>query len=77
MPDLAHVQKLIEDALPGAAVRVEDFAGGGGDHLTAHVCAPQFVGLPLLARHRLVYDAVQDDLGSGAIHALSIKASTP
>ena len=77
MPSLVHVQRSIEAALPGATVTVEDFAGGGGDHLTAHVCAPQFVGLSLLARHRLVYAAVEVDLGSGAIHALSIKASTP
>ncbi len=77
MPELSHVRQLIETALPGAVVRVEDFAGGGGDHLTAHVAAPQFVGLGLLARHRLVYAAVQAELDSGAIHALSIQASTP
>jgi stress-induced morphogen len=77
MPSLEHVQQLIEAALPGASVTVEDFAGGGGDHLTAHVCAPQFEGLALLERHRLVYAAVEAELGSGAIHALSIKASTP
>ena len=77
MPSLDHVQELIARALPGATVQIEDFAGGGGDHLTAYVSAPQFAGLSKLEQHRLVYAAVADDLGSGAIHALSIKTSTP
>ena len=59
MPELADVQRLIEDALPGAVVTVEDFAGGGGDHLAVRVTAPQFAGRPLLEQHRMVYGAVE------------------
>jgi stress-induced morphogen len=77
MPTLADVQRLIEEALPGAVVTVEDFAGGGGDHLAVRVTAPQFAGKPLLEQHRLVYGAVERELGSGAIHALSIKTALP
>ena len=43
--------------------------------VTARVVAPQFAGLSLIEQHRLVYAAVERDLGSGAIHALSIKTS--
>jgi stress-induced morphogen len=77
MPNLDDVQRLIEGALPGAVVTVEDFAGGGGDHLAVRVTAPQFAGKPLLEQHRMVYGAVEQELGSGAIHALSIKTALP
>jgi len=65
------VRTLLEGSLPGAQVRVEDF--GGGDHLYAHVQAPQFHGLSLLDQHRLVYAPVQHLLDDGTIHALKIK----
>jgi len=77
MPRLEDVKDLIERALPGAVVEIDDFAGGGGDHLVAHVTAAQFAGVPLLQQHRMVYAAVEAELGSGAIHALSIKTKTP
>jgi stress-induced morphogen len=75
VPALEHVKELIETALPGSEVEIADFAGGGGDHLTATVSAPQFAGLSLLEQHRLVYAAVEREFGSGAIHALSIKTT--
>jgi len=71
------VKSLIERAIPGAQVEVEDFAGGGGDHLTARVVSERFAGLSRLEQHRLVYAAVEQELGSGAIHALSIKTIVP
>jgi stress-induced morphogen len=75
VPELEHVKELIQAALPGSEVEISDFAGGGGDHLSARVAAPQFAGLSLLEQHRLVYAAVEREFGSGAIHALSIKTS--
>jgi stress-induced morphogen len=63
---------MIEAALPGSEATVEDLAGG--DHLYAHVRAPQFAGLSLLEQHTLVNNAVGDLLGPGRpIHALKIK----
>ena len=58
-------------AFPGGEVSVVDF--GGGDHLSAHVRAPQFAGLSLIAQHRLVYQPVQHLLDDGTVHALKIK----
>jgi stress-induced morphogen len=69
LPDT--VQELLETAFPGGQVSVVDF--GGGDHLAAHVRAPQFAGLPLIAQHQLVYAPVQHLLDDGSIHALKIK----
>jgi stress-induced morphogen len=77
MADIAEIEGLIRAALPGSHVSVEDMAGG--DHLFAHVRAPQFSGLPLLEQHRLVNSAVDHLLGPGRpIHALKIKTeATP
>jgi stress-induced morphogen len=70
--DIAEIEGLIRTALPGSQVSVEDMAGG--DHLYAHVRAPQFTGLPLIEQHRLVNGAVDHMLGPGRpIHALKIK----
>jgi stress-induced morphogen len=69
--DLAELTSMIEDALPGADVRVVD--QGGGDHLYAEVTAPQFAGLSRLEQHRLVYGAVQSRLDDGSVHALALK----
>ncbi len=72
MPSTSEIATRIETALPGARVDVQDL--GGGDHLFAHVVAPQFGGLSLIEQHRLVNGAVEDILGPGKpIHALKIK----
>jgi BolA protein len=51
-------------------------ARDGGGHFRVHIVSERFVGLPTMARHRLVYDAL-GTLMEGAIHALSITARTP
>ena len=51
-------------------------ARDGGGHYRIHIVAERFAGLPTMARHRLVYDAL-GPLMEGAIHALSITARTP
>jgi acid stress-induced BolA-like protein IbaG/YrbA len=73
--DLAQIQRLIADALPGAEVEVID--EGGGDHLRAVVKAPQFEGLSRIDQHRMVRAPVQRLMDDGTIHALSISSSTP
>jgi len=70
--DLAELQSMIEAALPGAEVAVED-EDGGGQHLRATVTAPQFEGLSRIDQHRLVRAAVKERFEDGQIHALSIK----
>ena len=47
-----------------------------GRHFHVRVVARAFSGLPRLARHRLVYDAVAALMPQG-IHALAIDARTP
>ena len=47
-------------------------ASGVGTHFRVTIHAPQFAGLSRVARHRLVYDALQDFLDQG-LHALAIE----
>ena len=71
MADLTEIERMIADALPGAAVEVLDETGGG-DHLRAIVRAPQFEGKSRIDQHRMVRAAVQFRMDDGSIHALSI-----
>ena len=75
MPSSAELQERIASALPGAEVKVEDLTGGG-DHFRAEIVSDRFEGLSRIEQHRLVYDVFGDEIG-GAIHALSIKTSSP
>jgi stress-induced morphogen len=70
-----EIQRRIEEALPGATVRVSDMTGGG-DHYDVVVVAPQFEGQTPIARHRMVYAPLKDVMG-GALHALALKTRTP
>jgi stress-induced morphogen len=56
-------------------VTVEDL-NGGGDHFRAEVVSGRFEGLSRIEQHKLVYDVFGNEIG-GAIHALSLKTSTP
>ena len=49
---------------------------GTADHFEAIVVSPAFTGLSRVEQHRLVYGALQDDIG-GAIHALALKTRVP
>lgn len=51
-------------------------AAGGAGHYRVHIVAACFMGLRPIARHRLVYDQVQD-LMPHEVHALSIHALAP
>jgi len=73
MADLAEIERMIAEALPGAEVEVIDETGTG-DHLRATVHAPQFAGQRRIDEHRMVRAAVQPRMEDGSIHALSITA---
>ena len=75
MPTAEELKNRIEAGLPGAKAHVEDLTGGG-DHFRAEVQSDRFEGLSRIEQHKLVYGVFGDEVG-GAIHALSIKTSTP
>ena len=51
-------------------------AKSGGGHYRVRIVSQRFAGLPRLARHRLVYDAL-GPLGAQGVHALAIVAQAP
>ncbi len=51
-------------------------AQGGAGHYSVNIVSDAFKDLNTVARHRLIYDAL-NELMPDQIHALSIKASTP
>ena len=49
---------------------------GFGTHFRVRITAHAFTGKSPVARHRLVYDALQDFIDQG-LHALAIEAKAP
>jgi stress-induced morphogen len=70
-----EIYSLIKTAIPDAQVEVRDFTGGG-DHYEAVVVSAAFVGKSKVARHRLVYGALQEAMVQ-RIHALALTTLTP
>lgn len=73
--DSRTLEQKIAAAFPAARIEVADTTGGG-DHFTMVVVSERFEGLPLVRRHRLVYDAL-GDLMRAEVHALSLRTLTP
>jgi stress-induced morphogen len=71
-PMSERLEELLRAAFPDAQeVDVLDRTGGG-DHFHVTVVDSAFDGLPLVAQHRLVYDALAQPLRDGTIHELRI-----
>lgn len=70
----SHVEVLDESAAHAGHAGARERSGAG--HYKATVVSVRFEGLGLVARHRLVNDAVGERFRD-AVHALSITARTP
>ena len=70
-----EIERLIGEALPGAAITIRDLAGDG-DHYAAHVVAPQFAGQSRVQQHKLVYAALGGRMGA-ELHALQVTTQAP
>ncbi len=75
MPTADDLKARIEAQIPDSRASVQDLTGGG-DHFRAEVVSPAFAGLSRIEQHKLVYGVFGDEVGA-AIHALSLKTSTP
>ena len=67
-----EIHKKLSEKLPGAEITVQDMTGTF-DHFQVQVMWSGFNGKGLIQQHQLVNRALQEDLDSGAIHALKIK----
>lgn len=65
-----HLEVLDESAAHAGHAGAGD--SGFGTHFRVRIASPLFEGRPRVARHRLVYDALQDFLDQG-VHALAIE----
>lgn len=68
-----QIEQLIQQNMADAKVSV---SGAEGKY-TAEVTSDEFEGLSLIKRHKRVYACVNDEITSGALHALTIIAKTP
>lgn len=80
----ADIERALHGALAPSALTIRDdsrlHAGHAGAregrHFSVRITSARFAGLSRVARHRLVYDALQPLIPQG-IHALAIQAHAP
>ena len=79
------IERTLREALEARDVEVEDEshrhrghagAADGGGHFRVRIVAERFRSLSRVDRHRIVYEALGNEMGSG-IHALALTALTP
>lgn len=70
--DAVHVEVVDESHLHAGHAG----AASGGGHFRALVVSAQFAGAGPVARQRMVYAALRDEMGA-EIHALSMRTLTP
>ncbi|SAK63506.1 BolA-like protein [Caballeronia temeraria] len=81
---IAHLEARLNATLQPQSVHIDDdsaahagHAGAAaGSHYTVTIVAECFAGKARVARHRLVYDALAEEMRRG-VHALAIRAYTP
>jgi BolA protein len=72
---LERLQPSLLDVLDESAAHAGHAGSAGqteGTHFRIRIDSPVFLGKPRVARHRLVYDALQDFIDQG-VHALAIE----
>ena len=76
---IEKIRKKLESAFPGADVSIFDTTsmhrghGGCGLHLKTKIIFSGFKEIPLIERHRMIYNVLKEEMKS-IIHALSIEA---
>ncbi len=76
MERLAPSQLEVIDESADHAGHVGANAEGFGTHVRVRIASPAFIGKTRVAKHRLVYDAVQNFIDQG-LHALAIEIIEP
>jgi stress-induced morphogen len=71
----ADIERLIREALPDAAVTIEDLRGDG-DHYAATVVSEAFRGKTRVQQHQMVYAALKGRMG-GELHAMALQTRAP
>ncbi len=67
------IRALLQAGFRDAEVEVV----GDGRHFQARIVSPDFADLPLLRRHRLVYELLRAHIDSEVLHAISMRTLSP
>lgn len=70
-----EIERLIKQAFPDAHVIIVDLKGDG-DHFGARVTSAAFQGKSRIQQHKMVYEALQGQMGE-ALHALALETAIP
>jgi len=70
--DIEEIKRLLQAALLDCDITVES----EGSHLNVTVVGEVFVGKRAVARQQLVYGALNEQIASGAVHAVNMKLYT-
>ena len=66
--------EILSDQFPGDKIELVDTAGDN-NHYEVTIYSEKFNGLPLIKQHRMVYDAIGEQMGR-ELHALKINTKT-
>ncbi len=81
---IEKIHKCLREKLSITHIEIDDNSSkhighqgnlSGGGHFSAIIVSDDFIGLPLIDRHRLVYNALED-LMKSSIHAFSMSTLT-
>lgn len=67
----AEIEQLVKTAFPDAEIALIDTAGDN-DHYSITVSSKMFAGKNRVQQHKMVMDALGENMSSGRLHALSI-----
>ena len=71
-----QIRATLEKALPGSTIEMQDLTGGG-EHWQVFIVSPAFEGKGLVEQHRMVNEALKEEMADQRIHALALKTYTP
>jgi len=71
--NIEEIKRLLQVALPDCEITVEN----EGSHLNVSVVGDVFEGKRPVQRQQLVYGALNEQIASGAVHAVNMKLCTP
>lgn len=75
--DDEEIRRIIAGRIGARIEDAEVSVAGGAGKFEATVVSERFTDLDTVARHQLVYAALERQIENGLVHALTIRAFTP
>lgn len=70
-----EIENYLRAAFPDATINLVDLAGDN-DHFQVTVVSEAFRGKSRVQQHKMVFDALQGNMG-GKLHALAVRTAVP